>query len=87
MKKAKEGAKMQTKDVILELRTKKNLSQEELAKRVFVTRQAVSRWERGDTVPNTETLKLLSKELDVSSGRFSLSVKPHEIYMLSFFNK
>ena len=66
MKKAKEGAKMQTKDVILELRTKKNLSQEELAKRVFVTRQAVSRWERGDTVPNTETLKLLSKELDVS---------------------
>ena len=28
-----------------------------------------------------------SKELDVSSGRFSLPVKPHEIYMLSFFNK
>ena len=30
------------------------------------TRQAVSRWENGETVPNTETLKLLSKEFDVS---------------------
>jgi len=57
---------LKTKDIIFDLRTKKGLSQEELAARVFVTRQAVSRWERGDTVPNTETLKLLSKELDVS---------------------
>lgn len=29
-------------------------------------KQAVSRWENGETVPNIETLKLLSKELDVS---------------------
>ena len=57
---------METKDIIRELRTKKELSQEELAAKVFVTRQAVSRWENGETVPNTETLKLLSKELDVS---------------------
>ena len=57
---------MQTKDVLLELRTKNGLSQDELADRIFVTRQAVSRWENGDTVPNTETLKLLSKEFNVS---------------------
>ena len=57
---------METKDIILELRIKKGMSQEELAERVFVTRQAVSRWETGDTVPNTETLKLLSKLFDVS---------------------
>ena len=57
---------MDTKDVILELRTEKGLSQEELAEKVFVTRQAVSRWENGDTTPNTETLKLLSKLFDVS---------------------
>ena len=57
---------METKDVILELRTKSGLSQEQLAEKVFVTRQAVSRWETGDTVPNTETLKLLSKLFDVS---------------------
>ena len=58
--------KMETKDVILQLRSQKGLSQDELAQRVLVTRQAVSRWENGETVPNTETLKLLSKELGVS---------------------
>ena len=57
---------METKDVILELRTKRGLSQDDLAEKVMVTRQAVSRWENGDTVPNTDTLKLLSKEFDVS---------------------
>ena len=57
---------MQTKDIILELRTKKGLSQDELAEKVFVTRQAVSRWENGETTPNTETLKLLSELFDVS---------------------
>ena len=57
---------MDTKDVILGLRTKKGMSQDELAEKVFVTRQAVSRWENGETTPNTETLKLLSKLFDVS---------------------
>ena len=57
---------MSTKDVIYELRTKNHLSQDELAEKVFVTRQAVSRWETGETVPNTETLKLLSKLFNVS---------------------
>lgn len=57
---------METKEIILKLRTEKGLSQDELAEKVFVTRQAVSRWENGETVPNTETLKLLSKLFDVS---------------------
>ena len=57
---------MNTKDVILDLRTRNGMSQEELAEKVYVTRQAVSRWENGDTVPNTETLKLLSGLFDVS---------------------
>ena len=57
---------MDTKDIILELRTKNGMSQDDLAEKVFVTRQAVSRWETGETVPNTETLKLLSRLFDVS---------------------
>lgn len=57
---------METKDIILELRTKKGLSQDELAEKLMVTRQAVSRWENGETIPSTDTLKLLSKEFDVS---------------------
>ena len=57
---------MDTKDVIFQLRTQKGLSQDELAEKLFVTRQAVSRWETGETTPNTETLKLLSAFFDVS---------------------
>ena len=57
---------METKDIILELRIKNGLSQDELAEKVFVTRQAVSRWENGKTIPNTDTLKLLSKLFNVS---------------------
>ena len=57
---------MDTRDVLLQLRTKKGLSQEQLAEKVFVTRQAVSRWETGETTPNTETLKLISNLYDVS---------------------
>ena len=38
---------MDTKQVILELRTQKGRSQDELAEKVFVSRQAVSRWENG----------------------------------------
>ena len=57
---------METKQVLWELRTKNGLSQDALADKLHVTRQAVSRWETGETVPNTETLKLLSKLFDVS---------------------
>ena len=57
---------METKDVILQLRNRDKLSQEELAEKLFVTRQAVSRWENGETLPNTETLKRLSALFDVS---------------------
>ena len=54
------------KNIILELRNKAGVSQDELAEKVYVTRQAVSRWENGETTPNTETLKRLSALFDVS---------------------
>lgn len=38
---------MEVNEVLYSLRTKAGLSQDELAQKVFVTRQAVSRWERG----------------------------------------
>ena len=57
---------MEPKEILLELRARRGFSQEQLAEKVHVTRQAVSRWETGETVPNTETLKLLSKLFDVS---------------------
>ena len=57
---------MEIKDILKKLREEKNLTQDELAERVRVTRQAVSRWETGETQPNTDTLKLLSREYNVS---------------------
>ena len=57
---------METRDILKSLREQRGLTQEQLADRVMVTRQAVSRWENGETQPNTDTLKLLSREFDVS---------------------
>ena len=51
---------------ILNLRKKNGLSQEELGEKINVTRQTISNWELGETSPNVEQLKLLSKELNVS---------------------
>ena len=57
---------MEIRDILKNLREKNRLTQEQLAERIMVTRQAVSRWETGETQPNTEALKFLSREFDVS---------------------
>ena len=57
---------MDVKDILHDLRVEKGLSQSELAEKVFVSWQAVSRWENGETTPNPETLKRLSGIFDVS---------------------
>lgn len=55
-----------TAAVLRELRERDGMTQEKLAEELCVTRQAVSRWETGETVPNVDTLKLLSRQFDVS---------------------
>lgn len=57
---------METRDIIKKLREKNGLTQEQMAERLMISRQAVSRWENGETQPDTESLKLLSKEFNVS---------------------
>lgn len=51
---------------ILKLRKKNGLSQEQLGEKVDVTRQTISNWELGETQPNPEQLKQLSKSLNIS---------------------
>lgn len=57
---------MTTREVLKKIREDNKLTQEQFAERVLVTRQAVSRWETGETEPNNETLKILSREFNVS---------------------
>ena len=57
---------METKDILLELRQKNRLSQEELAEKVFVTRQAVSRWETGTNMPVISLLVVLADFYGIS---------------------
>lgn len=57
---------METKEILREIREKNNLTQSEMADKLMITRQAVSRWENGETIPNTETLKIISREFNVS---------------------
>lgn len=51
--------------ILLDLRQKHHLSQEQLAQTLDVTRQAVSRWEMGISVPNIHTLLLISEQFHV----------------------
>lgn len=53
-------------DNLQSIRKEKQLSQEELAEKIGVSRQAVSKWEQGSGYPETEKLLVLSQELHVS---------------------
>ena len=56
---------MAINDVLPQLRKDRNMTQEELAKKLYVTRQAVSRWENGETTPSIDMAKLIAVALDV----------------------
>ena len=56
---------MAIKDVLPKLRRERGLTQEDLARKLFITRQAVSRWETGETTPGIDMTKLIAVTLDV----------------------
>lgn len=57
---------MNFSESIKQKRKDKGLTQEELADILFVSRQTVSNWENGKTLPDIDSLILLSEALDVS---------------------
>ncbi len=54
------------KDNLIHLRKMHKLTQEDLAERVGVTRQAIAKWESGETVPDLEKCSLLADAFGVS---------------------
>lgn len=71
---------MEVKDILFNLRKNNNLTQDEMAKKLFVTRQAVSRWENGETIPNVDTLKLISNIFDISINSLITDNKLNDIH-------
>ena len=63
-------------DKIFDLRTKSGLSQEALADRLLVSRQAVSKWESGVTLPETDKLVTISNMFGVSLDYLLKEDKP-----------
>lgn len=54
------------KDNLIQLRKIQRMTQEDLAERVGVTRQAIAKWESGDTVPDLEKCRLLADVFGVT---------------------
>ena len=75
---------MNLSEKIIKIREENNLTQDEMAEKIFVTRQAISKWEKGVSYPSLEVLRLISKEfkinmnnlLDVSENEKNKEYKP-----------
>ena len=69
---------MQVGKQIQHYRKEKNLSQDDLAEIIFVSRQSISNWERGATYPDIQNLLLLSKVFEVSLDQLIKGDGNHE---------
>ena len=67
---------MEFNNRLYEQRKQRGLSQEELASRLNVTRQTVSKWEVGDSTPDMEKLTLISDLFDISLDELVLGRRP-----------
>lgn len=68
---------MNLSEKIIEIREENNLTQDEMAEKIFVTRQAISKWERGISYPSLDVLRLISKEFKISMNNL-LDVSENE---------
>ena len=78
------------KDNLIQLRKLQNMTQEDIAEKVGVSRQAVAKWESGETTPDLEKARLLAGALGVSlddltnyepAENMGLSVPPKGRYL------
>ncbi len=71
---------MELREKLKELRTTANLTQEELANRVFVSRTLVSKWESGDRYPSKENLARLAVLFQISPEELIGTKKENDKY-------
>lgn len=69
---------MEFNNILYNLRKQKGLSQEELASRLNVSRQTVSKWEVGESTPDMEKLAAISELFEVSLDELVLDKKPKQ---------
>lgn len=83
---------MNLSDRIYELRKKKGISQEELADKIGVSRQAISKWESEQSTPDMDKIIFMSEFFDVSTDYLlkglespsQMSEKSRKYFLLSF---
>lgn len=63
---------------IKKLRTGQNLSQDDLAEKLYISRQAVSKWENGESTPDIDKLVQLAEIFDVSLDYLVLGKEPEK---------
>ncbi len=66
---------MEFNEKLQQLRTGKNLTQEQLAEQLYVSRTAISKWESGKGYPNIESLKCISKFFSVTIDELLSNLK------------
>lgn len=63
---------------LVKIRRQQNLSQEQLAGQLFVSRQSISKWEQGETSPDIDTLVKLANLLQVDLNELIGGEEPAE---------
>ena len=79
---------MKLNEKIVECRKRMGISQEELALRIGVSRQAVSKWELGDATPEVDKIITLSRIFDITTDELlgnERSVSPEEPFVQDEF--
>lgn len=69
-----------------ELRKQKNLSQEQLADLLHVSRQTISRWETSQTTPDLSSLEKLCELYEMSYDELLLNKKSKKTFKFSYMS-
>lgn len=79
---------MEISDILKKARIEKGMTQQQVADAIFVTRQTVSKWELGKSVPDEASLILLYKCLDIDNNEKkqlkSLSINKQSVILIFF---